>query len=225
MGLGLSYASGETASANFLPRVDYNAKSGRMKWSQRVEVNGMWETQERDVSFEQPVFIADLANIQVGWLFFKKGMAPVRALVPHGQPLPPCPTGDYGIDEKGRPNLPKQGFALRILDGERTLREFTSNAASVLGAMDALHNAFEAAPERQQGMVPVVQFQGATEVKGKHGANYTPNFAIIKWVPRPAELAGSPAAAAGPANVAPAAPTPAAPLPPPTPQASKPLPF
>lgn len=225
MGLGLNYASGETASANFLPRVDYNAKSGRMKFSQRVEVNGMWETQERDVSFEQPVFIADLANIQVGYLFFKKGMAPVRALVPHGQPLPPRPTGDFGVDERGRPNQPKEGFALRILDSERTLREFTSNAASVLGAMDALHNAFEAAPERQQGMVPVVQFTGATEVKGKHGANYTPNFQIVKWVPRPAELpAGAPAAAV-PQSVAQAAPAQAPSLPPPTPQAAKPLPF
>lgn len=225
MGLGLNYASGETASSEFLPLVSYNAKAGRLKYSQRVEVNGRWEKQEEDVSFQQPAFVADMENIQVGYLFFKSGMAPVRALVKIGNPLPPVPVGDYGVDERGRPNQPKQGFAMRVLDGNRTVREFSSNAASVLGAIDALHNEYEAAPERAQGMLPVIQFTGATEVKNKHGANYTPNFQIVKWVPRPAELpAGAPAAAV-PQSVAQAAPAQAPSLPPPTPQAAKPLPF
>ena len=225
MGLGLSYGGSETASGDFLPLVNYNAKAGRLKFSQRVEVNGRWEKQEEDVSFQQPAFVADMENIQVGWLFFKAGMAPVRSLVKIGQPLPPCPVGDYGVDERGNAAKPKQGFAMRLLDGNRTVREFSSNANAVLAAIDTLHSQYEAAPEKAQGLLPVVQFQGATEVKGKHGSNYTPNFAIIKWVPRPAELAGSPAAPAGPVAMAPVATAPAAPLPPATPQATKPLPF
>lgn len=225
MGLGLSYSSSETASSDFLPLVSYNAKAGRLKYSQRVEVNGRWEKQEEDVSFQQPAFVADMENIQVGWLFFKAGMAPVRALVKIGQPLPPVPMGDYGVDERGNANKPKQGFAMRVLDGNRTVREFSSNAGSVLSAIDALHTAYEGAPERAQGMLPVIQFTGATEVKGKHGSNYSPNFQIVKWVPRPAELpAGAPAAAV-PQSMAPAAPAPSPSLPPPTPQAAKPLPF
>jgi hypothetical protein len=223
MGLGLSYGGGETASGDFLPLVNYNAKAGRLKFSQRVEVNGRWEKQEEDVSFQQPAFVADLENIQVGWLFFKAGMAPVRALVKIGQPIPPCPAGDYGFDERGNAAKPKQGFALRVLDGNRIVREFSSNAAAVLGAIDTLHSQYEAAPEKAQGLLPVLQFQGATEVKGKHGSNYTPNFAIVKWVPRPAELpapgsAGAQSVAAPHAASAPA-------LPPPTPQAAKSLPF
>jgi hypothetical protein len=133
--------------------------------------------------------------------------------------------GDYGVDERGNANKPKQGFAMRVLDGNRTVREFSSNAGSVLSAIDALHTVYENAPERGQGMLPVVQFQGATEVKGKHGSNYSPNFQIVKWVPRPAELpAGTPADTV-PQSVAPAAPAQAPSLPPPTPQAAKPLPF
>ena len=226
MGLGLSYASSESGGSDFLPQVNYNAKAGRLKYSQRVEINGQWQKQEEDVSFSQPAFVADLENIQVGWLFFKMGMAPVRALVKIGNPLPPVPDGDYGLDERGNPNKPKQGFSLRVLDSERTVREFSSNAQAVLAAIDLLHTEYERAEERAQGMLPVIQFKGATEVKGKHGSNYTPNFAIIKWVPRPAELAGIPSAAAGPVAVAPVATAPAAPLPPPTPQANaKPLPF
>ena len=223
MGLGLSYGGSETASGEFLPLVNYNAKAGRLKFSQRVEVNGRWEKQEEDVSFSQPVFVADMENIQVGWLFFKAGMAPVRAMVKNGQQIPPCPTGDYGVDERGNAAKPKQGFAMKVLDGNRVLREFSSNAGSVLGAIDALHTAYEAAPERAQGLLPVIQFQGATEVKGKHGSNYTPNFAIIKWVPRPAEL-GANGSSVAPSVAAPVAQV-AANLPPPTPQASKPLPF
>jgi hypothetical protein len=98
-----------------------------------------------------------------------------------------------------------------------------SFANAVLAAIDTLHSQYEAAPEKAQGLLPVVQFQGATEVKGKHGSNYTPNFAIIKWVPRPAELpsAGSAGAQSVAAPVAQSAPA----LPPPTPQAAKPLPF
>jgi len=225
MGLGLNIGTESAGNGEFLPLVNYNAKAGRLKFSQRVEINGRWEKQEEDVSFQQPAFVADMENIQVGWLFFKAGMAPVRALVKIGQPIPPCPLGDYGVDERGNAAKPKQGFAMRLLDGNRTVREFSSNAGAVLAAIDALHTQYEAAPERQQGMLPVVQFQGATEVKGKHGSNYTPNFAVIKWVPRPAELAGSPSAAASQVAVAPVAPAPAAPLPPPTPQAAKPLPF
>ena len=226
MGLGLSIGGSETAGGDFLPLVNYNAKAGRLKYSQRVEVNGRWEKQEEDVSFQQPAFVADLENIQVGWLFFRAGVAPVRAMVKIGQPIPPCPVGDYGVDERGNAAKPKQGFALRVLDGNRTVREFSSNANAVLGAIDSLHSQYEAAPEKAQGLVPVVQFQGATEVKGKHGSNYTPNFAIVKWVPRPAELAGGPSAPAGPVAVAPLATAPAASLPPPTPQATaKPMPF
>jgi len=223
MGLGLSIGGSETLGSDFLPLVNYNAKAGRLKYSQRVEVNGRWEKQEEDVSFQQPAFVADLENIQVGWLFFRAGVAPVRALVKIGQPIPPCPLGDYGVDERGNAAKPKQGFALRVLDGNRTVREFSSNANAVLGAIDSLHSQYEAAPEKAQGLVPVVQFQGATEVKGKHGSNYTPNFAIIKWVPRPEELSAPGSAGAQSVAVSHAA-SPAS-LPPPTPQVAKPLPF
>jgi hypothetical protein len=223
MGLGLNIGSGSGGGGSFLPRVEYNAKAGRLKFSERVEVNGMWETQEQDVSFEQPAFVADMATIQVGWLMFKKGIPPVRALVPLGEEFPPCPVGDYGVDERGRAAKPKKGFVMRLLDSNRTVREFSSSASSVGTAIDLLHDAYEAAPESKQGMLPVIQFTGAKEEKSNYGVNYAPKFQIVKWVPRPAEL-GAPVAAATPAMATPIAAS-AAPLPPPTPQAAKPLPF
>lgn len=199
MGLGINMGGGD--GGEFLPLMAYNAKAGRLKLTQRVEGPTGWESQEEDVSFKQPVFVMDLANVQVGWLLFKKGMAPIKALAPIGQPIPAQPRGDYGVDERGKGIQPKQGFVMRVLDANRVVREFSSNAGAVLGSVDDLHTRYVAAPEAAQGMLPVVQFQGATELKSKHGSNFAPVFSIVKWVPRPAELAGSAPAPAAPPPV------------------------
>ena len=72
--------------------------------------------------------------------------------------------------------------------------------------MNPLHDAFEAAPERGQGLVPVVTMSGTEPVttKGPQGSstNYRPRFEIVKWVERPAGLqpgAPRPAASSVPA--------------------------
>ena len=54
-----------------------------------------------------------------------------------------------------------QLYAQKLLGG---VREFASTAKVVIAAMDALHNAFEAAPERAQGLVPVVTMSGTEPV-------------------------------------------------------------
>ena len=80
----------------------------------------------------------------------------------------PCPVGDYGTDERGNAAKPKEGFAMRLLDSNRTVREFSSNAGSVLTAIDALHSAFEAASQQSPCLTSVVSSHVATEARGKH---------------------------------------------------------
>lgn len=205
MGLGISVSGGN--GGDFLPLLAYNAKAGRLKLTQRVETGAGWETQEQDVTMTQPVFVMDMANVHVGWLLFKKGMAPIKAVVPTGQAVPPCPSGDYGVDAQGKAIQPKQGFIMRVMDAHGTVREFSSNAGGVVSAIDGLHTQYSAAPEAAAGKLPVVQFNGALEVKSKHGSNYAPQFSIIRWADRPAALGAAPARAAQPA----AAPAPSAP--------------
>lgn len=210
MAFGIQTSSGN--GEDFLPLMTYNAKAGRVKLVQRVEMNGDWVKQETDVTASNPVFLFDMANVQVGWLLFKAGMAPIKAMAPVGHPLPSNPLGDYGLDERGKAIKPKQGFVLHVLDKDGVKREFASNSMAVVGVMDDLHTAYMAAPEAKQGMVPVVQFTGATEIKSKHGSNYSPDFKIVRWAPRPAALTGG-------APVAQAAPPPAQPsvtMPPPS---------
>lgn len=210
MAFGLTNTGG--GDGDFLPLLAYNAKAGRMKVTQNVEVNGSWQKQETDITAQTPAFVFDLATIKVGWLLFKAGMAPVKALVDIGQPLPPQPGGDYGSDDKGKAIKPRQGFVMHVLGTDRVKREFASNAGTAVGAVDDLHTTYTAAPESKQGLLPVVRFTGANEVKSKHGSNYAPVFQIVHWVPRPAELAtnGVGATAAAPPPVQPApAPAPA----------------
>ena len=187
MAFGIQTSSGN--GEDFLPLMTYNAKSGRVKLVQRVEVNGEWMKQETDVTASNPVFVFNLAAVQVGWLLFKAGMAPIKAMAPVGQPLPANPLGDYGLDERGKAIKPKQGFVLHVLVKDGVKREFASNASAVVGVLDELHTAYMAAPEAKKGMLPVVQFTGATEIKSKHGSNYSPDFKITRWVARPAGLA------------------------------------
>ncbi len=104
------------------------------------------------------------------------------------------------------------------------MREFASSAKVVIAAVDVLHSAFEAAPERVQGLVPVVILAGTTAVTTRtpqgSSTNYAPEFRIEKWVPRPAEL--EPTAAGGAA--APAASPPATSVPPAPAQQAAPVP-
>ncbi len=205
--MSLFNSTSNSESGDFLPLLAYNAKAGRLKTSDRVETSAGWVKQEADVSFDKPSFVMDLANIETGWLLFRAGMAPIKAVAKIGSPMPPMPGGDFGNDEKGKAIKPREGFVLKVMDKGSVVREFASNAGAVLGSIDALHTAYKAAPEAAQGLLPVVQFTGAIEVKGKHGSNYSPNFQIIKWVPRPAALGAAPAVNTWAASV----PTPTAP--------------
>jgi hypothetical protein len=212
MALGLNT---NTGGADFVPHIRYDARAGRMFRADRaLAADGRWETTMVDISTPPPQFLMDLAQIEIGWLSYAGG-APDLRMVPFGTPLPPQPSKDH-----------KQGFRVRVYAPKLLggLREFAASAKSVLAAMDALHSAFEAAPERGRGLVPVVSLASTTPVVSKtpqgSSTNYAPVFRIEKWLPRPADLPigpiGQPAAAAAAATAQPAAPTaPARHVPPP----------
>jgi hypothetical protein len=73
-------------------------------------------------------------------------------------------------------------------------REFTGCSIGARAAIDELYDEFESAPERQQGLVPVVCSEAVLPVKSRHGQNYRPVLRIFKWVERPDGLndAGGP---------------------------------
>ena len=180
MALGLQTTS---ASGDFLPYATYDARAGRMFKVDRSQAStGEWIKTPTDITSPPPTFALDAGTLEVGWITFAP--APDFQMVPLGQPLPTQPGKDY-----------KQGFRVKIagkvVDG---LRTFSHNAKCVLTAMDALHTAYEAAPEAAQGKIPVVRLTGTIPVvtRGPVGTppstNYSPIFEIVTWTDRTEEL-------------------------------------
>lgn len=213
MALGLSTG---TSGAEFIPHIRYDARAGRLFRADRAQgSDGRWQTTMVDISNPPPQFLMDLAQIEIGWLSYTGG-TPDLQMVPFGAALPPPPSKEH------RQGFRVRVFAPKLLGG---LREFASSAKVVISAMDALHSAYEAAPERSQGLVPVISLAGTTPVTSKtpqgSSTNYAPTFRIEKWVARPADLPLDAATAAAPAPAA----APSAPprhVPPPSPVAPPP---
>jgi hypothetical protein len=143
---------------------------------------GAWQSDKTDITNENPTFAVDFGTAEVGFLAFL-ATGPSFHLVPIGQPLPPKPTPEH-----------KHGVRLKLLSKKSFggLREFASSAKSVLGAIDALHCAYEAAPEAAAGKIPVVQLVGSTAIttKGPTGnvTSYSPALKIMTWTDRTEEM-------------------------------------
>jgi len=200
MGLGLSTGGG--GGGDIRPYVKYDAKAGRMFRVDRVQLgDGSYASENVEItSIAQ--FVADLANIRVGWINYT-AQGPVRKLVVLGkEPIPARPD-----DKNSEGKLAfKQGFELEILlnkdSGGGPARILGSAAGCVINAMDELHDAYTAAPESKAGKLPVVKIAGVTPVKSGQSTNYQPKFQIVSWVDRPAAL--QPAAQSAPAATPPA---------------------
>ena len=196
MALGIAAAQ----SGEFAARVQFNAKAGRFYRVDREQNGDGWNSTEVDIT-DSFAGVMDLDNIEVGWAHFAVGAVDVR-MVKIGQPIPPQPSPDH-----------KQGFRLRMMlasgcaGGKDRLRELTSTARMVVGAMDLLHTQFLSEKDKNAGKLPIVTSRAPLPVKNKHGTNYQPVWEITGWVDRPEALGGT-----GPAPVeaAPASPPPLA---------------
>lgn len=188
MALGLNT---ETSSGDFLGRVQYDAKAGRLfDIIREQDAAGNWVSTPKEIRL--PVKLAmDLENIEVGYIRLGGGVVDFR-MVKLGQPLPPKPDG---VDAQGRP-LYRQGFRVKVYS-KNTLggvKHWNHSAKCVLAAVDALHDAYQAQKAQHPGKVPVVELVETTPVTTgqgeKRSTNYAPVFRIVSWIDRPAELDG-----------------------------------
>ena len=206
MGLGLSMGDG-----NFTPYCKWDARAGR------------WFTKGADGDIDITdgfTAVFDFQQIEVGWLLFAAGTAPVYVTqdISLGVPQKPA-SGDF-----------KQGFKLNIALPSSIAgggaRELSSTAKALIGVIDRLHTEYSNAPEKSEGKLPVLKMAGSTvvETKGPNGTtrNYQPNLSIVSWVDRPATLPkkGAPVAAAAPAAAAVPPATGSTAVPPPAPKAA-----
>jgi hypothetical protein len=208
------------------PIIKYDARAGRLFRVDRSDETGRWESNPVEItSVFQAIF--DLENIETGWLHFPTGGAPDIRTVKIGSALPDRPTDKH-----------RTGFRVLMLLGKQSggdVREMAANAAVAIKGMDLLHDAFMAAPERGQGMLPVVRLgstipvttTGKAQGQPVSSTNYQPVWQVVKWVPRPVELQpGYDQKEAAPPQVqqaSPPAPQPAPAPPPPAPEPQRQL--
>lgn len=204
-------ALGIPTGGNRTPIVKYDARAGR--W---FRVDGKDQVVDISAGFTA---VFDLAQIDIGWARFVAGSPPDVSFARVPAAMPPQPTPDH-----------KRGVRLHVklarsLGGD--MRELMTQASIVMQAIDQLHDAYTAAPEAAQGMLPVVACPTTEAVTINTGAgkttNYKPVLQIVSWVARPADLpitdapvpqpVAAPAApaATGSTVVPPPAPRPAAP--------------
>jgi hypothetical protein len=202
----MAFMSAPTAAGGeFVPILAYNAVSGRLALRDRVQnVSGDWEAKETDVTMTQPAFAVDFGRLEVGWCHFVKGMAPLWSMVPYGQPLPERPASP-GQDVSGKVLNYRNGFRVPVAGNAiGGVREMAGNSAALINGMNALHTAFEAAPEAAMGKIPVVKMTSADPVRAGQATNYQPVFSIVSWVDRPDVLGArtvAPPRASAPVNV------------------------
>ena len=178
------------ASGDFKVFVKYNAKAGR--WYTKPDGA---DAEEYEVTNLTAVF--DMENLKTGWFLFAPGVAPIKHIDPSLDTASPSPGEGF-----------KRGFEIDLFSDKNLggVREFASTAGAVIEAMNDLYDAWQTG-DKNDGKLPVVKCAGVTGVTSKHGTNYRPEFEIVSWTPRPAELGGGdtapPKPAAKPAAKAP----------------------
>lgn len=167
---------------DFKVYVAFNAKAGRWYTKEDKPDAELFEVKDMTAVF-------DFASLRTGWFLFAPGVAPVKQINPTLEANTPRPGDGF-----------KQGFQLNLFSSKNLLgvREFASTAGVVIDAMNELYDYCFAAPEREQGKLPVVKCVDVRAISGAHGTNYAPVFQVISWVERPPELVEAPAAQARP---------------------------
>ena len=178
MAFGMRVSSGD-----FLPVVKYDARAGKLF---KVDRNPGGTSDQIELPLGTK-FALDIGSFEAGYVAFG-AQGPDRRMKPYveGQMLPAQPQDK---DQDGK-FLYRPGFYAKIagnaIDG---VREWCSNAASLLTAMDDLWQVVTKTPEAAAGKIPVISITSTTPIKSGTGAksstNYAPIFRVEGWVDRP----------------------------------------
>jgi hypothetical protein len=183
MSFGLSYDAGSTG--DIIPILKYDSRAGRFFRVDRADGVNTPVDVTRSLKM-----VADLENVEIGWINFATGGAPDFVMTMIGQPLPPRPSPDH-----------KQGVRIMVKLGKECggdIREISTVAKSALRGLEELHTAYQASRESHAGQLPIVALKDTIGVTSGQGAqkstNYQPVFEIAGWAGRPTDLVHKPKA-------------------------------
>ena len=165
----------------FTPVAKFDARYGTFVRVDRVQDDaGGWKSDPHDIPADDFEFIADMPGLQVGWIHFGgSGQAPDFRMFNLGDDIGDKPGDNF-----------KEGFRLKIKltnGAGDDVREMSSTALGLWKSIDELHCAYEKGAEKNKGKLPLVGVHEVIAVEGKT-RTFRPDFKILKWVPRPADL-------------------------------------
>lgn len=152
--MSLGFPTSEARSTSeILPYLKWNTQTGSLFRIARVRnASGSYDRDETSISLPTKM-VFDMANIEAGWLAFING-APDFHLVKVGSTMPNQPSEEHN-----------KAFRVRVHNKEIGWCEFSSNAKTVVAAMETLHNAYEAELNANVGNMPVVEIAGSDTIK------------------------------------------------------------
>ena len=176
------------------PILKFSAKDGSFIAADRVQVDGQWQTQERELDVPMKA-VFDMAQLEMGWIAFKP--APDFVMVKAGQARPEKPSDEH-----------KWGFRVKLANKDIGLRELSSSSKNVYQRMVPVFQAYEAGKAANAGKVPIIEVSGTDRVVQQlnDGSSQTwrvPKWELVGWADRP-EMLDGPATASAPAQAEPA---------------------
>jgi len=175
------FSTEPSASGDFTPIVKYDARSGRFFRMDRVDNGNGFVSDPVDItgSFKA---IFDFENVEVGWIDFPAGSAPLFDLVPIGSPLPDRPSTRHKNGVRFMLKLAKD------CGGAKPIREIAGTSKAFLSGVEALYNDYQATKGANAGKLPVIVLEKTTPIKSgsgeKQSTNYQPTFRISGWAAR-----------------------------------------
>lgn len=177
--LGDNTNSGANFEIN--PIFKWNAVQGRAYTVTRTQGASGWESSDDMVTI--PVkFVADFANLQIGWMAFIANrpdfrMVRLADMVNKTAVKPERPSPEH-----------RDSFMVRIYNKSMGMREWRSQSKCVLAVMDLLYEEYLAAPEAAAGQLPVIEISDVKPLKREGpypGTDMQPVMSITQWVARP----------------------------------------
>jgi hypothetical protein len=141
------------------------------------------EAGKQEIEIEE--VIIDFENLKTGW-----------GLIAEGQP----PTWVWNDDINNPDGKPddrdgwKAGFGVTLYLGAGELYDFDTNSTGAVMGIDAAHDDYLLGVDKNKGKVPVYRFTGSRYAKVGKGNTNVPEFELVKWIDRPADLNNSEAA-------------------------------
>jgi hypothetical protein len=177
----------KTGGGDFLPRVQYDARSGIFSRIDRVDTGGGFVSEGKDYKLGEFKALMDLENLEVGWINFMTGGAPdfcMKPLDPNNPILPDQPTNNHKQGLRVMLKLAKEAAG-----SQPAIRELSSTAQVFLDGMDELYDAYKEGKKGENvDKLPIVQHVDTTKVTSGSGArqtsNYMPRFQIVGWALR-----------------------------------------